>query len=510
MGDEAPPAAVTAPATGTSAAPGGSQNEPQELLTSPPKLKTTSTARPVREEIASLTSPRLYTPNPFSRRHTSLDIDDYFTGPRDIEKHSKWPLFLQMHGSILPKLIVPLFCVAAWASWITCVHVLVTPLAIGSVLLTVLGFVVGLGLSFRSSTAYERYAEGRRYWATLILASQNLGRTFWVHATGRKDVPEEEKEEAEKKDLLEKLTVMNLIVAFSVALKHRLRFEPYTCYDDISSLVAHLNTFALVATKEDHENAHRALRRHGFFKSVGEYLGISFAESNPRKAIKRAGRPLGNLPLEILSYLASYTDELALSGRLPIPMHQTIAYNNIATLNDVLVGTERVLTTPLPIAYSIAIAQITWVYIMVLPFQLLGTVGAQTWITIPATVIAAYIILGILYIGREIENPFGQDVNDLPLEGYCAQIAAEMDVIASRPTPKSTDWIESTENRVLWPLSSSSWPVWMSRSEDAIREAVIHKVEATFLSQKPDPAVIKDMSASDTESHAHTKASGEV
>ncbi len=53
---------------------------------------------------------------------------------------------------------------------------------LASILLTVLGFVVGLGLSFRSSTAYERYAEGRRYWAQLITASQALGRVFWVHA----------------------------------------------------------------------------------------------------------------------------------------------------------------------------------------------------------------------------------------------------------------------------------------------------------------------------------------
>lgn len=373
-------------------------------------------------------------------------------------------------------------------------------------MLTVLGFVVGLGLSFRSSTAYERYAEGRRYWAQLILASQNLGRVFWVHATERKDIPENEKEEYRKKEVLEKLTAMNLVVAFSVALKHRLRFEPYTCYDDISSLVSHLSTFAQAATEDDHDNAQRTFRRHGFFKSVGEYLGVSFAESNPRKAVKKAGRPLGNLPLEILSYLASYADELALAGRLPVTMHQTTVYNNIAILNDVLVGTERVLNTPLPIAYSIAISQITWVYILVLPFQLLGTLG-ERWITIPATVVAAYIILGILFIGREIENPFGQDVNDLPLEGYCAQIAAEMDVIASRPKPQSSQWMESIDNRVLWPLSSSGWPVWMSRTEENIREAVVHKVEATFVSQKGKEEVLKGQPVTEKAPHAHKKAS---
>lgn len=76
---------------------------------------------------------------------------------------------------------------------------------ISPTLLTVLGFVVGLSLSFRSSTAYERYAEGRRYWAQLILASQNLGRVFWVHSTGRKDVPEEHRDIVRRREVLEKL-----------------------------------------------------------------------------------------------------------------------------------------------------------------------------------------------------------------------------------------------------------------------------------------------------------------
>ena len=42
----------------------------------------------------------------------------------------------------------------------------------------------------------------------------------------------------------------------------------------------------------------------------------------------------------------------------------------MVTLNETLVGLERILQTPLPIAYSIAISQITWAYILVLPFQL--------------------------------------------------------------------------------------------------------------------------------------------
>src|SRR5882757_3269220 len=101
--------------------------------------------------------------------HTSIDLDDYFVGPRDMNHHSKWPYFLRLHGSVLPKMILPLCFVAAWATAVTCISKFVYPLGINSVLLTITGFVVGLALSFRSSTAYERYSDGRKYWSQLIM-----------------------------------------------------------------------------------------------------------------------------------------------------------------------------------------------------------------------------------------------------------------------------------------------------------------------------------------------------
>lgn len=89
--------------------------------------------------------------------------------------------------------------------------------------------------------------------------------------------------------------------------------------------MAHLDTFALAATRDEPDEVARASRREGFFKATGEYLGLSFAASNPRKALKRTRRPLGNLPLEILTYLAAFTDELISNGQLPVPMTQTLA-----------------------------------------------------------------------------------------------------------------------------------------------------------------------------------------
>jgi len=116
---------------------------------------------------------------------------------------------------------------------------------------------------------------------------------------------------------------MNLLTAFAVALKHRLRFEPYTSYEDIANLVPHLETFAGLATREDPTKAY--MKNPSFPKRTGEFLGLSFATSNPRKTIKKAERPLGNLPLEILTYLASFTDEIIQNSQLAIPMQQTLA-----------------------------------------------------------------------------------------------------------------------------------------------------------------------------------------
>ena len=97
-----------------------------------------------------------------------------------------------------------------------------------------------------------------------------------------------------------------------MALKHRLRFEPYMHYDDLQSLVKHLNTFAKAA---DDAEAVKPIKKTPW-KAAGEYLELPFAKSNPRKLLKRAKKPLGNLPLEILTYLSAYTESVLANGTL--------------------------------------------------------------------------------------------------------------------------------------------------------------------------------------------------
>ena len=399
--------------------------------------------------------------------NSSLSAGDPLTHPRDIEKHSKVPYFMRMSGSITPRLLVPLIVVAAWATLITCISQYVHPLVVSNLLLTVLGFVVALGISFRTSSAYERYVEGRKYWAQLSQTSRDLARHIWVHTHERYDASTQ----LGKEDLLAKLSALNLIVAFAMALKHKLRFEPYTGYEDLSPLVSHLSTFAGDAS-DPNDASIPPLRRPSSWKKRGQWLGLAFAESNPRKLIKRSKKNLGNLPLEILTYLSSYVESIIKNKTLDNGPQSAMVMGNLASMNEVLAGCERVLNTPLPVAYSIAISQITWVYVLALPFQLWDSLK---WVTIPGTVIGAYIILGIAAIGRQIEDPFGYDTNDLPLERFCNQIRAEVDIIASKAPPKNEDFIKGDGNRVLY---GRSYEAWMGRSTEDIRASLKARAEA--------------------------------
>jgi putative membrane protein len=92
--------------------------------------------------------------------------------------------------------------------------------------------------------------------------------------------------------------------------------------------------------------------------------------------------------------------------------------------------------------------------------------------------VAAYIILGLATIGSEIENPFGQDVNDLPLDTYCRQIALELDIMTSTPAPKVDDFMTRPDNLVLFPLSQNGYSEWKARSVEDIRAALKTKVVA--------------------------------
>lgn len=106
-------------------------------------------------------------------------------------------------------------------------------------------------------------------------------------------------------------------------------------------------------------------------------------------------------------------------------------------------------------------------------------------LTLCVRTVAAYMILGFASIGREIENPFGHDVNDLPLDDFCSQLAVDIDIIAAT-APKDADcFVKSDRNQLMHPLSRSGYEEWSESSIEEIREALKRKSLATQRNVQP-------------------------
>ena len=93
---------------------------------------------------------------------------------------------------------------------------------------------------------------------------------------------------------------------------------------------------------------------------------------------------------------------------------------NVQLLIDYLGGCERINTTPLPFAYMVHLRRD---HRLLLHAPLRPGRRFRLGDRSPATLGVAYTLFGIEEIGVEIENPFGNDANDLALEDLCGKIA---------------------------------------------------------------------------------------
>jgi putative membrane protein len=82
---------------------------------------------------------------------------------------------------------------------------------------------------------------------------------------------------------------------------------------------------------------------------------------------------------------------------------------------------------PLPFAYAHHIKAFLVVFAATAPFALVDT---MEWATPAASAILAFALFGIDEIAVEIEDPFGYDANDLPLDAVGDTIARDVGDIA--------------------------------------------------------------------------------
>lgn len=99
---------------------------------------------------------------------------------------------------------------------------------------------------------------------------------------------------------------------------------------------------------------------------------------------------------------------------------QVITGDQLITINtqlesftDICGACERIKNTPIPFSYSVFLKKFIFFYVMTLP---MGYVFGLGYLVIPMVVFIFYVLASLELIAEEIEDPFGKDANDLPMD----------------------------------------------------------------------------------------------
>lgn len=288
-----------------------------------------------------------------------------------ISKKRPWlQAALQLRGSVIPAILPRTVLCGLFGIFISTLYSFGLPVSQPSLSSVIPSIVLGLLLVFRTNTAYERFWEGRKCWGTLVNTVRNLARQIWVSVIDK-----------EPQDRTEKIAALKLLVAFAVTTKLHLRQEPINA--EVEALVAPMRY----------------------------------------QKLQRMNHP----PLEIAFWIGDYLQQQANRDRLD--SYQLTAINQLLNqMVDALGSCERILKTPMPLAYAIHLKQLLLIYCLLLPFQFVEALG---WTTGIIVALISFTLFGIEEIGLEIENPFGHDANDLPLDAICATMLRNIEDLIS-------------------------------------------------------------------------------
>lgn len=380
-----------------------------------------------------------------------MPIDPHMKNPRSrsgiwetIRHFFRYPDVLVVRGSVLWS-VLPIIIASTLYTTLICWlylekkrNVTLPGSLIGSV-----AIVIGLLLAFRTNNAYDRYYEGRKLFSNLCTIIRNSSRLVWV---GFADATDE--------DYKEKIGTLKMLLAFAVAVKHHLRLEFGAYWFDLEDLLPagfQQTMFDGNADQDQQptdgyqppkphvhvylpEYAARLPPIYGYYRNEGGSGGGSGSQQALMYEWGTDADASMSLPLEIIYHINLKFDEKLRDRKLDSSRYGTLV-GALSSLCDVLGNLERIGNTPIPYAYNIHLKQAVILYVWTLPLTLVADLH---WLTIPAIFLISAVLFGVEGIGAEIENPFGYDRNDLPLDAYCKDLESEIKYLETYMPQRTT------------------------------------------------------------------------
>lgn len=242
---------------------------------------------------------------------------------------------------------------------------------------SLLGVALGIFLSFRNSAAYDRFWEGRKLWGSLV----NVSRSF---------------------------TRQTLTLVVLPADNERSRDLVEFRRDVVYRLIAYVNSL-----------------RH-FLRRTDPFPELEGLLPKPEIALLRGQR---NVPLAQIQALGQRIHWAWRQGWIS-DYHVPVLEASLTEITSIQGACERIRNTPIPFAYTVFIHRVVAAYCFFLP---LGIVGDIHYMTPLVVLLISYAFFGLDELGDEIEEPFGTDLNDLPLHALCRGIEINLRQLLDEP-----------------------------------------------------------------------------
>lgn len=125
-----------------------------------------------------------------------------------------------------------------------------------------------------------------------------------------------------------------------------------------------------------------------------------------------------HVPNQLASLLFKKVNSLFEAGK--IKGEQLIIINGeLQSFTEICGACERIKNTPIPFSYSAFLKKFIFFYVMTLPW---GYVFNLDYLVIPVVGFIFYVLASLELVAEEIEDPFGTDSNDLPMDKMCDNI----------------------------------------------------------------------------------------
>ncbi len=281
-------------------------------------------------------------------------------------------MFWLLRGSVLPRILPTLLVNIVVATLVTISHgaLFEFKITLTAIPFSLIGLPIAIFLGFRNNAAYDRFWEGRKLWGELVLRSRNLARQClsFIH--------DQQPASADRGLSDVRVRMIMRAIAFAHALRHLLR----------------------QITNQDE------LRQ---FLLEPEWRELEGSTNKPDFLMRKMG-------LDLQSSLKE--------GRLDSNLAVAID-NTLSALTAAAASCERIKNTPIPFSYTLLLHRTAYLYCFLLPFGLVDSIGFMTPFVVA---IVAYTFFGLDALGDEIEEPFGMESNDLPLDALCRAIEIDL------------------------------------------------------------------------------------